>query len=68
MELLALRPVESEATRFPRKQIEYTYTDIRSLDNHVDKNISIQGRIHSIRHKGSICFLIIRYQKGYFSC
>ncbi|CAH6421366.1 Aspartyl-tRNA synthetase [uncultured virus] len=39
------------------------YQDIRNLNNSLlDKQIWIEGRIHNIRSKGNLCFIILRYQ------
>jgi aspartyl-tRNA synthetase len=43
--------------------MESKSVDLRSLNyEHLDQNIRIQGRVHKIRKKGNIYFIILRYQ------
>uniref|UniRef100_A0A3B0MZ62 aspartate--tRNA ligase n=1 Tax=Theileria annulata TaxID=5874 RepID=A0A3B0MZ62_THEAN len=44
------------------------FKDIKDLDNSINKNIWIRGRIHELRGKGGICFLILRQQRELLQC
>eukprot|EP00375_Theileria_parva_P000846 XP_763516.1 aspartyl-tRNA synthetase [Theileria parva strain Muguga] len=44
------------------------FKDIKDLDNSVSQYVWIRGRIHELRGKGGICFLILRQQRELLQC
>lgn len=42
---------------------QFSYVDIRQLSNeHIEKQILLRGRVHTIRVTGNMAFIILRYQ------
>lgn len=51
------------------KMNNFNYIDIRKLDeSQIGKNIWISGRVHRIRKKGKMCFIVLRYQDYSIQC
>ncbi|EKX72668.1 aspartyl-tRNA synthetase, putative [Theileria equi strain WA] len=45
-----------------------TWVEIKDLNSHVDSNVWIRGRVHEVRGKGALCFLILRQQNELLQC
>lgn len=44
------------------------FAEIRDLDAHVSEHVWLRGRVHELRGKGAICFLVLRQQRELLQC
>ncbi|BAM41099.1 aspartyl-tRNA synthetase [Theileria orientalis strain Shintoku] len=44
------------------------FLEIKDLDDHVSEYVWLRGRVHELRGKGALCFLVLRQQRELLQC